>query len=122
MALAVLPAQATNTRSASAALTWLANGVKSVALAGTAMLVTVAPAPPITALTASTLDLPNAESGANTTTFLPLPRYDLAVWTSWYDCRPERKVYRLSPVIASAAAGPETNSTLLAAASGATCN
>jgi hypothetical protein len=70
----VVPAQATNTRSGAAAVIWPANGVKSVALAGTAMLLTVAPPEPITALTASTLDLPNAESGANTSTFRPLPR------------------------------------------------
>jgi hypothetical protein len=83
MAPAVAPAQATKTRSGAAALTWLANGVKSEALAGTAMLVTAAPAPPSTAVTASTFDLPNAESGAKTSTFLPSPRNALAVCTSW---------------------------------------
>src|SRR3954449_5713485 len=47
---------------------------------------------------------------------------DRAVTTSWYDWRPERKVYLFAPVTASVAAGPETNSTLFCAASGATCS
>ena len=38
MAGAVVPAQATKSRSGLAALTWLANGVNSVALAGTRTL------------------------------------------------------------------------------------
>jgi hypothetical protein len=53
-----------------------------VAVAGTAMLSTVAPPEPMTAFTASTLDLPKAESGANTSTLWPPPRYAFAVCTS----------------------------------------
>lgn len=93
-----------------------------MALAGARTALTVAPAPPITALTAASLASPNAPSWANTTTFLPVgsPMNDLAVTTSWYDCRPERNVYLFAPVTASVAAGPEMNSTLFWAAIGAT--
>lgn len=82
---AVVPAQATNSRSGFAALIWLANGVNSVALAGARTLLTVAPALPMTALTAASLASPNAPSWAKTTTFLPAgsPMNDLAVTTSW---------------------------------------
>lgn len=119
---AVVPAQATKSRSGLAALIWLANGVNSVALAGASTLLTVAPAPPMTACTAASLLLPNALSWAKTTTFLPVasPMNDLAVTTSWYDCRPERNVYLLTPVTPSVAAGPEMNSVLFWAAIGAT--
>ena len=81
---AVVPAHATNTRSGLACFTCAAKGVKSVALSGTRTLLTVWPLPPRTAWTAATLPLPNAESWAKTSTFLPAPlRYEFAARTSW---------------------------------------
>ena len=85
MAVALAPAQATKSRSGAAVLTLVANGVRSVAAAGTSTASTVAPLPPRTAVTAATLALPKALSCAITVTFLPLtsPRIVPAVATSW---------------------------------------
>ncbi len=83
---------------------------------------TVAPPAPNTDVTDATLPWPKALSWVKTVTFLPCRsgRKVAAVATSWYDCRPDRKVYLLMPVSASVAAGPEMNSTWFSAASGAT--
>ncbi len=56
----VSPAQATKSRSAPAFFAFRANGVKSVAVVGTMIELTSAPAPPSTALTAASLAWPNA--------------------------------------------------------------
>ena len=83
----------------------------------------MAPSAPKTAEAAATLAWPNALSWAKIVTFLPCrsPTKDAAVAMSWYVWRPERKVYLLTPVMASVAAGPEMNSTWFSWASGATC-
>ena len=118
----VVPAQATNSRSAFACFACCANGVKSFAVSGTRIFETLCPLPPMIAETAATLPCPNAESCAKTTIFrpTPLPSSDCAASTSCQLWRPERNVYLLTPVMASDAAGPEMNSTWFRAAIGAT--
>ncbi len=80
-----MPAQATKSRSGFWLLTWVENGVKSVAAAGTSTVLTVAPLAPRTALTPDSLALPNALSWAKTVTFLPVrsPTMVPAVAMSW---------------------------------------
>ena len=62
-------------------------------------------------LTASVVAEPNAESWANTVTFLPAAAAEVRARREHVLmlCRPERNVYLLIPVIASLAAGPEMN-------------
>ena len=85
MGRVVAPAQATKTRSAFACAAWRANGVKSVAVAGTSSSDTCAPLAPRIAFTAASLPWPKVESWAKTSTFLPAgsPMNVPAVATSW---------------------------------------
>ena len=75
-------------------------------------------------MTAASLPWPNALFCAKTVIVLPSrsSRKVPAVATSCALWRPERKVYSLMPVIASAAAGPETKSTWFCAACSATAS
>lgn len=118
-----MPAQATNSRFGSASNDSPVNGTRSVAVAGTSSGVTVAPSAPNTAEAAATLACPKAVSCAKIVTVLPCrsPMNDAAVWMCPGRSGADRKVYLLTPVMPSVAAGPEMNSTWFSAASGAIC-